>query len=573
MMVTKEIYQLLKTWCDGLISYQVSEIQDRNLKGGILCPACSLIHGRCGNAIPAMLFMAEQEKEEKYIRCAEGLIDWSEQLLCPDGGFVNDTESEWKGITTFAFISLCDAYFHYRQVLSWEYQQKLYKQVTATLDYLVNAFDYHSGNINYMMAQACALDKAGICFREPAYREKAKEIFEEFLHYFTENMLIYGEGAHQWEAVSKTGCRPVDIGYSVEEILNHLVLYGVSSDNEKVLELAQKSAESYLHFFLPDGGWDNSFGTRMDKWTYWGSRTSDGCQPAFFILGKRNPELAYAAYRNMQYLKQCTHDGLLYGGRDVKKHGEPPCVHHTFTHVNGLLTALEWLKEHPVDDVNVGVRPICESKYFPELNVYIHQKDGFRATISGMDLVTEKENCTPRGGALTLLYHEKAGLLCASSMTVYQRYELQNTQRHRDDLDTPLTPRLECRDGKRMFSNLQNLNAKVEKQAENIYFCEGCICDETGAEPLEETIRYTIRYTFLQDELQIEYTHTDEALRLQFHFPLIKEQGVDIQCSEAWTRKDKPVFNHVPGFEATDYYMEQAPQKFTVRIKIKGEAE
>ena len=26
-----------------------------------------------------------------------------------------------------------------------------------------------------------------------------------------------------------------------------------------------------------DGGWDNSFGTRNNKWTYWGNRTSDGC--------------------------------------------------------------------------------------------------------------------------------------------------------------------------------------------------------------------------------------------------------------------------------------------------------
>ena len=137
----QEIYDLLKTWCDGLVKYQITEIDDSNLKGGILCPACSIIHGRCGNAIPAMLYMAEQEQDEKYIRCAEGLIDWSEQLLCPDGGFVNDTESEWKGITTFAFISLCDAYFGHGHMLNDEYRQKLYHQVTATLDYLVNTFD------------------------------------------------------------------------------------------------------------------------------------------------------------------------------------------------------------------------------------------------------------------------------------------------------------------------------------------------------------------------------------------------------------------------------------------------
>lgn len=565
----KEIYEILKTWCDGLLKYQITEIDDSNLKGGLLCPACSIIHGRCGNAIPAMLFLAEQEKDEKYVRCVEGLIDWSEQLLCPDGGFVNDTESEWKGITTFAFISLCDAYFGYGHVLNEVYRQKLYHQVTATLDYLVNRFDYHSGNINYLMAEACALDKAGICFENASYRAKAAKIYEEFSLYFTENNLIYGEGAHNWNEVSETGCRPVDVGYSVEEILNHLVLYGVSSGNEKVLELAQKSAESYLHFFLPDGGWDNSFGTRMDKWTYWGSRTSDGCQPAFFILGKRNPVLAYAAYQNMQYLKLCTHNGLLYGGRDVEKRGEPPCVHHTFTHVNGLLTVLEWLDENELpefrnqkDNVSLG------SKYFPELNVYVHNKDGFRATISALDLVTEKENCTPRGGALTLLYHEKVGLLCAASMTVYKRFELQNTQRHLEDVDTPLTPRLEYRDGKEMYSNIQDLHAEVTRVSEDCYFCEGHICDETGSHPFEKQIDYTIRYTFSEKELRIDYTHTDDAGRLSFHFPLITEDGVSIECSTQLKRSEKRIFNHVPGFEATDYYIVNAPQKFTLRIKI-----
>lgn len=579
MELKRELYELIKTWCDGLLAYQITEISDDHLKGGILCPACSIIHGRCGNAIPAMLYLAQQEKDERYIRCAEGLIDWSEQLLCPDGGFVNDTESEWKGITTFAFISLCDAYFRYGHVLSEEYQGKLYHQVTATLDYLVNTFDYHSGNINYMMAQACALEKAGICFEKSSYREKAAEIYEEFSHYFTENHLIYGEGAHKWDTVSEKGCRPVDVGYSVEEILNHLVLYGVSSGDEKALDLAQRSAESYLYFFLPDGGWDNSFGTRMDKWTYWGSRTSDGCQPAFFLLGKRNPALAYAAYQNMQYLKRCTHDGLLYGGRDVKKHGEPPCVHHTFTHVNGLLTVLEWLSEHdlPEDSVygilsgtksslskNIGLP--ADSKYFPELNVYIHNRNGFRATISALDLVTEKENCTPRGGALTLLYHEKAGLLCAASMTVYQRFELQNTQRHREDVDTPLTPRLEYRAGKELFSSLQDLHAEITKQSEDVYLCEGHICNETGGHPFEKPIAYTIRYAFAQNELCIEYSHTDDKRRLDFHFPLITETGVHMECSAE--QKQKRIFNHVPGFEATDFYIENAPQKFTLRLKV-----
>ncbi len=582
----KDIYDLLKTWCDGLLAYQITEFEDVHLKGGLLCPACSIIHGRCNNAIPAMLFLAEKEKDEKYLRCAEGLIDWSEQLLCPDGGFVNDTESEWKGITTFAFLSLCDAYFGYGHLLNQEYQKKLLHQVTATLDYLVNVFDCRSGNINYMMATACALEQAAVHFGKNEYREKATRIYEEFSHYFTENNLIYGEGAHDWDAVSEKGCRPVDVGYSVEEILNHLVLYGVSTGNEAVLAQAQKTAEAYLSFFLPDGGWDNSIGTRMDKWTYWGSRTSDGCQPAYFILGKRNPALAYAAYQNMQYLKQCTHNGLLYGGRDLKDHGDAPCIHHTFTHVNGLLTALEWLEKNELPDFTETKDSILVgSRYFKELDVYVHEKDGFRATITALDLISEKEDCTPRGGALGVLYHKKAGLLCAASMTVYKRFELQNTQRDLTGADTPLTPRLEYRSGGKLYSSIQDRNARITKLSEDCYFCEGCICDEAGNQPSPEKIGYTITYTFAEGELCIAYTHTDEKRRLDLHFPIIagkedritedgiqkKDCLVKVSAEPELFGEPERIFHLVPGFAAADYTVRNAPESFGLRVTIVSE--
>ena len=39
------------------------------------------------------------------------------------------------------------------------------------------------------------------------------------------------------------------------------------------------SLRAHLEFMLPDGAWDNSWGTRNYKWTYWGSRTSDGTVP------------------------------------------------------------------------------------------------------------------------------------------------------------------------------------------------------------------------------------------------------------------------------------------------------
>lgn len=40
-------FSLLKKWCDGLIARQITQFKDKELYGGILCPACALVHGRC----------------------------------------------------------------------------------------------------------------------------------------------------------------------------------------------------------------------------------------------------------------------------------------------------------------------------------------------------------------------------------------------------------------------------------------------------------------------------------------------------------------------------------------------
>ena len=63
---------------------------------------------------------------------------------------------------------------------------------------------------------------------------------------------------------------------------------------------------------LPDGAWDNSFGTRNYKWSYRGSRTSDGCAAGYGLAD--DPVLQEAFRRNTQLLERCTQDGLLYGG-------------------------------------------------------------------------------------------------------------------------------------------------------------------------------------------------------------------------------------------------------------------
>ncbi len=92
---------------------------------------------------------------------------------------------------------------------------------------------------------------------------------------------------------------------------------------------------------LPDGAWDNSWGSRNYKWTWWGSRTSDGCHPAYILLADHEPKFLEAAHRNLELMSACTHNNLLYGGPTTSQHGDQPCIHHTFTHAKSLATVLD----------------------------------------------------------------------------------------------------------------------------------------------------------------------------------------------------------------------------------------
>lgn len=93
-----------------------------------------------------------------------------------------------------------------------------------------------------------------------------------------------------------------------------LVLYGLHTGDTTVLDAVKESLDAHLEFMLPDGGWDNSWGTRSFKWTYWGSRTSDGCQAGYGLMADWNPLYYKAAVQNTLLLKQCTENGLLHGG-------------------------------------------------------------------------------------------------------------------------------------------------------------------------------------------------------------------------------------------------------------------
>ena len=115
-----EYFNLLKQWCDSLLKLQINEIKSPGIYGGIMCPACSRIHGRCADAVYPIMYMAHKTGEKRYLDAAVKLQAWAEHMSSPDGSWVNETENLWKPITVFGVLSLGEAIRHHGMLLEKE---------------------------------------------------------------------------------------------------------------------------------------------------------------------------------------------------------------------------------------------------------------------------------------------------------------------------------------------------------------------------------------------------------------------------------------------------------------------
>ena len=319
-------------------------------------------------------------------------------------------------------------------------------------------------HINYAFTAVYALNFLGRILKNPDYMVRSKELASEVPNWLTEpNKLIFGEDKPADKRSAK-GMLPVDLGYNVEESLNGLVQYAILENDEALLQILTESMEGHLEFMFPDGAWDNSWGTRQNKWSYWGSRTTDGCQPAFTLMATRNPAFGTAAYLNTELLQKCTVDGLLAGGPHYDSHQISPCIHHTFAHAKSLAFLLD---NKAVLPEITKTSPLPRSKengikHFQEVDVWLAARGPWRATVSSYDNEFKTQySQQATGGSLAALWHDKVGPVFMASMAEYILVEKNNQQLQPDGEDIPLTPRLEFFNGDRYFTNLFDLKAKV----------------------------------------------------------------------------------------------------------------
>ena len=574
--------ELLHEWSAAILQLQVTDKSRTDEYGGIISPDSGKIPGRCGDAIYPFFCMAEKTGDSRYMDAAHLVYDWMERHVSDtDGAWLNEPQkNSWKGITVFTTIAICETLKHHHTIIDPGFRDVLMSRVLKSADYIYKNFTIDYGNINYPISASYALALAGTLLDVSRFKEKGKMLAQQALGFISKkDKLLFGEGQPYYE-MSKKGCLPVDLGYNVEESLPALVQYGLMVKDEELLEAVTVSMQAHMQFMLPDGAWDNSWGTRMYKWTYWGSRTSDGCQTAYALMKDRDPRFYKVAMKNLQLLKACTVKGLLQGGPHVNTHGIVPNVHHTFCHMKALANILNYSDAAyapNIDQVKLPRETVKGMRFFSDIQTWLIAAGAYRATVTGYDReYKDFKNGHPSGGALSLLWHQQAGPILVASMNEYQLYEKDNMQADTDPLSMPLTARIELKSGKGVYSNTNDLSAEVNVKEENdqvLVTVTASLVNGKQENPPAGAIKCHLTYLFTKNKISLHFNcdantaagelrivvpvvcRSDEKFIAAGNTIKIQKAGATVKVSADRTLVQLPgtrgrIFNHVPGMEA-----------------------
>jgi hypothetical protein len=411
----------------------------------------------------------------------------------------------------------------------------------------------------------------------------------------------------------------------VEESLPALLLYAELRDRKDIRDKAAESFRAHLFFMNGDGSWDNSWGTRNYKWTYWGSRTSDGCQSGLVRLAEKDEVFLEAARRNLRAYQTCTSNGYLYGGPHLQRHGELPCLHHAICHAKGLASAIDYLDTHGADsgpaaragqpstaaDLSKGspsaaagagsplpIEAFSGIRHFKDLDTAVLRRDGWKATICAYDAVYRSRTAHCTGGSLSALYHDRIGSICTAGISDYVMWEPNNMQRHRDAALRPLTPRLEYEDEGKTYASHINPDCTLECSDGRID-ARGMLVDAQGDQPAEPSpLAYAFGYSVEAGTFRIDISLADAQRLPRFVLPVWKHPGcavesidgatvcirgpehqltISLEGSAQWLADPETIFNHVPGVEAFELVCRVLPGaqeagKPTVSIRMAVES-
>lgn len=432
MSFKEQVYNLFKSWCDQLLTTQLNMPQEPLLDGGLLCPACALVHGRCADMILPLVLLYKETGDGKYLTAAKRLIDWTENnLLTDNNDYRNDIANRWKGTNIFTCLAIGETLHRFGDVLDKETFDKwdaiFRRNSVAAIGFCESVGPHINYNAGAAALFAFAYNYTG---DQNFLNESLKQ--EKFCrNHFDGEGLFYGEGK-PLDKVTEKGCRFIDMGYNLEESMPLLLMHSVWLNDDEKIRFYTNRIIDHLGFLLPDGAIDNSWGTRQNKWTYWGSRTSDGMHEGFVYIAKSNPVVAKAIRRNVELLSRCTKSGKLYGGLMYHSANEPACIHHAFDHAKSLaILYLEMGEEFENCLTQKLPREIEGVKKYQNGNLYTISKGEFTATVNACDTHIYSGSETG-GGALSMLWSYRYGPVMAATLNRFVTTEPQNMQIQRN---------------------------------------------------------------------------------------------------------------------------------------------
>ncbi|MEX2044019.1 MAG: hypothetical protein WD941_01620 [Opitutus sp.] len=456
----EEMARTLTVLVDSLESLQSGGTPSPDA-GAIACPHCRLLHTRAAEAVWPFTMRFLETGDERHLKAARALAAWLIHQQQPDGSW-KETPEEWTGTTTDQLLMLVLSFQKIGDRLAAGERQAWLRSIEAAADYLTRVMSPEFASINYVATTTATLSATYQLIAKDAYRTKARTLAHQVVAKMDEDGFLNGEGGKCHDL--KMG---VDLGYSLEMSLWGLGYYARLTGDTLVDDHVRRALRQHLAFIYPDGSMDGSWGIRSNKWTVYGSGTSDGCQVLFMLYADEDPAYATAAWRNLEFLRTCIRNGLVqYGPHHAAVMDDPPCIYPTFAKAKNLALAmlLETKPERPL--VPLPSQQVDWQRHFKTIDVVTSRTRSFMSTVTAygyQDIAKgpdSKYMFRPTGGAMSYLWLEGHGMLQASSQTEYHRWEPMHFP-EATNLQ-PLTPRIEYRDAAGYFTNLYEFNGRME---------------------------------------------------------------------------------------------------------------
>lgn len=296
--------RVLKQLNSALLRYVQQDKQSVDY-GAIDCPYCKLYHTRAAEAVFPFAFEYKLTRNKTYLTAAINVGNWLIKQQRQDGAWL-ETPEEWTGTTTDQALMMALAYPIVKPYLTKKEALLWLNAIEKAGDYLAKVMSPQFASINYCATTTATLMCISKLVHKSTYVDKAYTLAHQIIAKMDNDYFLAGEGGRVFGV--KYG---VDLGYNLEMSLWGLALYSRFANDRIVDDYVEKSLNKHLGFIYPDGSMDASWGIRSNKWTCFGSGTSDGCQILFSLFMDRNAQCRTAAIRNIQFLETCMQTELL----------------------------------------------------------------------------------------------------------------------------------------------------------------------------------------------------------------------------------------------------------------------